>query len=180
VGVSILLIRAGGPIGRTLARRLRAEDDEVRVIAPADEPADAWRRVGVKVAPGRDDDADLIERAAQGVRTAVVIDGESGPAGDVIEDVVAGVAAAGVERVILCGRRPDRMTVDAVRTSGLDYVVLTVGGGLLPRRRVSNEDVAEAIDAADDLAGSPRLELDLTKKESWAALGLSSTRETGR
>jgi hypothetical protein len=150
------------------------------VVESAEEPAEAWRRLGVKVAPGRDDDADLIERAAQGVRTAVVIDGESGPARDVIEDVVAGIAAAGVERLVLCGRRPDEMLVDAVRTSRLDYVVLTVGGGLLSRKRVSVEDVAEAIDAADDLAGSPRLELDLTRRESWAALGLNSTPESGR
>jgi hypothetical protein len=180
VGVSILLIRAGGPIGETLARRLRAEGDEVRVVVPADEPAEAWRELGVKVAPGHDDDADLIERAAQGVRTAVVIDGESGPAGEVIEDVVVGISAARVERLILCARKPDQMLVDAVRASGLDYVVLTVGGGLLSRRRVSVEDVAEAIDAADDVAGSPHMELDLTKNESWAALGLSSTPETGR
>jgi Trk K+ transport system NAD-binding subunit len=178
--MSILLIRAGGPIGETVARRLRAEGDEVRVVEPAEEPAEAWRELGVKVAPGRDDDADLIERAAQGVRTVVVFDGESGPAGDVIEEVVAGIAAAGVERVIVCARRPDQMVVDAVRTSGLDYVVLTVGRGLLSRKRVSDEDVAEAIDAADDLAGSPRLELDLTTRESWAALGLSSSPGTGR
>jgi uncharacterized protein YbjT (DUF2867 family) len=178
--MSVLLIRAGGRLGETLARRLRAQGDEVRVVEAAQEPAEAWRRLGVKVAPGRDDDADLIERAAQGVRTAVVIDGEAGAAGDVIENVVAGIAAAGVERVILCGRRPDRTTVDAVRTSGLDYVVLTVAGGLLSRKRVSDEDVAEAIDAADDLAGSPRLELDLTRKESWAALGLNSIPESGR
>ena len=178
--MSILLIRAGGPIGETLARRLTAEGDEVRVVAPAEEPAEAWRRLGVKVAPGRDDDADLIERAAQGVRTAVVIDDESGPAGDVIAEVVAGIAAAGVERVILCGRKPDQKLVDAVRTSGLDYVVLTVGGGLLSRRRMPVEDVAEAIDAADDLAGSPRLELDLTRTEAWAALGLSSRSQAGR
>lgn len=178
--MSILLIRAGGRIGETLARRLRAQGDEVRVVEAAEEPAEAWRRLGVKVAPGSDDDADLIERAAQGVRTAVVFDGKSGAAGDVIEDVVAGIAAAGVERVILCGRRPDPSTVDAVRTSGLDYVVLTVAGGRFSRKRVSVEAVAEAIDAADDLAGSPRLELDLTRKESWAALGLNSTPERGR
>jgi NAD(P)H-binding len=178
--MSILLIRAGGPIGETLARRLRAQGDEVRVVEAAEEPAEAWRRLGVKVAPGSDDDADLIERAAQGVRTAVVFDGESGAAGDVIEDVVAGIAAAGVERVILCGQRPDRTTVDAVRTSGLDYVVLTVAGGRFSRKRVSVEAVAEAIDAADDLAGSPRLKLDLTRRESWAALGLNSTPESSR
>jgi len=180
VGVSVLLIRAGGPIGETLARRLRAEGDEVRVVVPPDEPAEAWRELGVKVAPGHDD-ADLIERAAQGVRTAVVIDGESGSALEVIEEVVVGISAARVERLILCARKPDQMLIDAVRASGLDYVVLTVGGGgLLSRRRISVEGVAEAIDAADDLAGSPRLELDLTKKESWATLGLNSPPKIGR
>jgi hypothetical protein len=180
VGVSILLIRAGGRIGETLARRLRAEGDEVRVVEAEQETAEAWRRLGVKVAPGRDDDADLIERAAQDVRTAVVFDGESGRAGDVIEDVVVGIVAAGVERVILCAPRTDQKLVDAVRTSGLDYVVLIVGGGLFSRKRVPIETVAEAIDAADDLAGSPHLELDLTRKESWAALGLKSAPEIGR
>ncbi len=178
--MSILLIRASGPIGGTLARRLTAEGDEVRVVAPAEEPADAWQELGVKVAPGRDDDADLIERAAQGVRTVVVIDGESGRAREVIDEVVEGVRAAGVERLILCTRGPDEALLDAVRSSGLDYVVLQIGAGLLSRKRISIEDVAEAIDAADDLAGSPRLELDLTKSESRAALGLISTPETGR
>jgi uncharacterized protein YbjT (DUF2867 family) len=173
--MSILLIRANGRIGETLARRLIAQGDEVRVIEPAEELVEAWQELGVKVAPGRDDDTDLIERAAQNVRTTVVVDDEAGPARQVIAHVLTGIGAAGVGRLILCARKPHEMLLDAVRTSGLDYVVLTIGGGLLSRTRVPVEDVAEAIDAADDLAGSPRLELDLTKAESWAALGLISS-----
>jgi hypothetical protein len=173
--MSILLIRANGRIGETLARRLIAQGDEVRVIEPAEELVEAWQELGVKVAPGRDDDTDLIERAAQNVRTTVVVDDEAGPARQVIAHVLAGIGAARVGRLILCARKPDERLLDAVRTSGLDYVVLTIGSGLLSRTRVPVEDVAEAIDAADDLAGSPRLELDLTKAESWAALGLISS-----
>jgi hypothetical protein len=174
--MSILLIRANGPIGETLARRLMAQGDEVRVIEPAEELVEAWRQLGVKVAPGRDDDTDLIERTAQNVRTAVVVDDEAGPAGEVIEHVLAGIGAARVGRLILCARKPDEVLLNAVRSSGIDYVVLTIGGRLLSRTRVPVEDVAEAIDAADDLAGSPRLELDLTKTESWPTLGLISSR----
>jgi hypothetical protein len=178
--MSILLIRANGPIGEALARRLVAQGDEVRVVEPAEELVELWQELGAKVAPGRDDDADLIERAAQKVRTVVVIDDEAGPARDVIEPVLAGIGAARVGRLVLCARKPDEMLLNAVRSSGLDYVVLAIGGGLFSRQRVRAEDVAEAIDAADDLAGSPRLELDLTKTESWAALGVFSTPETGR
>jgi TrkA-N domain len=178
--MSILLIRASGRIGQALARRLVAQGDEVRVIEPAEELVEAWQELGVKVAPGRDDDADLMERAAQNVRTAIVIEDDSGPAREVIEHVLTGLGAAGVGRVIVCARKPDEGVLNAVRSSGLDYVALTMGGGLLARRRVPIEDVAAAIDAADDLAGSPHLELDLTKAESWAALGLISSPRMGR
>jgi len=180
VGVSILLIRANGRIGETLARRLVAQGDEVRVIEPAQELVEAWQELGVKVAPGRDDDTDLMERAALNVRTVVVIEDEAGPLREVIEHVLTGIGAAGVGRLIVCARNPDEMVMKAVRSSGLDYVALSVGGGLLSRRRVSIEDVAAAIDAADDLAGSPRLELDLTETASWAALGVDSTPEIRR
>jgi hypothetical protein len=178
--MSILLIRASGRVGEALARRLVAQGDEVRVIEPAEGLVAAWQELGVKVAPGPDDDPDLMERAAQNVRTAVVIEDESGPAREVIEHVLTGIGAAGVGRLIVCARKPDEVVLNSVRSSGLDYVALTMGGGLLARRRVPVEDVAVAIDAADDLAGSPHLELDLTKTESWAALGLISSPKIGR
>jgi hypothetical protein len=40
------------------------------------------------------------------------------------------------------------------------------------RRRVPVERLAAAVDAADDLSGTPRLVLDLGRAEDRAALGL--------
>ena len=53
------------------------------------------------------------------------------------------------------------------------FVVMEQTTGRWPRaRRVADELVAEAVDAADDLAGDPRLVLDLNDPEGRAKLGL--------
>ena len=47
------------------------------------------------------------------------------------------------------------------------------GGGLLRRKpSVSPDEIAEAVNAADDLAGTLRFALDLTNPEDRARLGL--------
>jgi hypothetical protein len=64
----------------------------------------------------------------------------------------------------------------ALRGSKLEYVILGAveRRRLLGRRpRLSSEKLAEAVDAADDLAGNPRLELDLTDERAWTELKLS-------
>ena len=166
----MLLLRAGGTIGDVIARRLVAMGDEVRVVERFPEVADAWREIGVHVALGADDDDDLIERAAQNVRTIVVVDDEAGPARDVIEAVVKGGAAAGVERIVYVARRPNDSVVGALRRWGNDYVVLTTKSKGMLGKVAGAELIAAAVDAADDLAGHPRLEIDVTDPTSLAHL----------
>jgi hypothetical protein len=63
--------------------------------------------------------------------------------------------------------------VDLLRSQRLDYIFLRVRRNTLLRRSAPiPAAVAEAIDAADDLAGSPRLELDLSDPAGARALGL--------
>jgi hypothetical protein len=65
-----------------------------------------------------------------------------------------------------------------VHKSGLDYVLLRIGASaarfvpFVGRKRARVPALAQAIDAADDLAGNPRLDLDLTTIEGWAVLGV--------
>ncbi len=92
-----------------------------------------------------------------------------------MEAVIAGGgnATPGM-RVVIFGPDLDQRVLGALRSSVLDYVVLmTPAKGLLGKRsKVSTGALAEAIDAADDLAGSPRLELDLSDASAWDALRL--------
>jgi TrkA-N domain len=166
--MSILLVAARGPVGVALVERLVAEGDDVRVVEGDAAAAARWRELGAHVAAGRPYDADLVERAAQGVRT-LVIAGEIDDPGAAI----AGAVAAGVGRIVWLtsgrGRNPS-----AFSGAGLDYVVLTVPAPRWPRRSgLAPAAIAEAVDAADDLAGNPRLELDLGAADAWARLGLS-------
>jgi hypothetical protein len=45
-----------------------------------------------------------------------------------------------------------------------------------PAWAVGTEDLARAVDAADDLGGGPRLELDLSEPQAWVTLGLDEPR----
>ncbi len=166
--MSVLLVGDGGPLRAVLATRLIAQGNEVRAIELAPAAAEELRARGVHVAKGPYLDADLVERAAQNVRTIVVFE----PDREVLETVIEGARFASVERLVLCGERIPDLATHALGASQIDHVILSVprkklfGGGL------SNEKVAEAIDAADDLAGKPRLELDLGDATSWAKLKL--------
>lgn len=180
--MSVLLIGATSSLGDILVRRLVSENDEVRVLVTGGEGGDRLGDLGAYIASGSELDADLVERAATNCRTIVVIERPGGKTAEIVRTVIAGGEAAlgtpeeGI-RLILCGARPDEDAIAALRSSDLSYVVLRTGGrlaGFLPvaSERVADEHVATAIDAADDIAGKVRLELDLTAAADWAKLKL--------
>jgi hypothetical protein len=173
--VSILLFKLPEELGEATARRLLGEGDEVRVLLTGGEMGDAYADLPVHIATGEyPDDADLIERAAQNVRT-IVLGGElPSPKDAHVKALVEGARAAGVSRIIYCDGAPDAVIVTALRDSRTEYVVLAAGRGGLLRRgfAIPAESLAEAIDAADDLADALHDELDLSKAESWHRLRL--------
>lgn len=163
--MSILLIGDPGSLGAVLVRRLISQGDEVRAIATDAEAAELAGH-GVHIARGPDLDADLVERAAQNVRTIVTFDAAA------LEPVVDGARAARVERIVLVATVVGTEARDRLRTSELEYVVLEPPRKGLFRKGVSDDALAEAIDAADDMSGRLRLELDLNEAEAWAMLNL--------
>jgi len=163
--MSILLIGDPGGLGEVLVRRLIAQGDEVRAIATDADVGDLAGH-GVHIARGPDLDADLVERAAQNVRTIVSFDGE------ILPPVIEGARAARVERIVLCAPSVAEGVRQQLRASELEYVVLEPPRKGLFRRGVSDEALAEAIDAADDMSGRLRLELDLNEADAWAMLDL--------
>ncbi|MDQ3751493.1 MAG: hypothetical protein M3333_01185 [Actinomycetota bacterium] len=167
--MSVLLVCPSKQIGTAVIGLLTMQSDTVRVIEPDAALAALWKELGAYVARGPATDADLIERAAQDVRTVVLFE-EAQPS---IEAVLEGAELAGVERLVVCARGPSENLLRLVRASRMDYVVLATGTGLLGRAR-RLRSTAEAIDAADDLGGHPRLELDLDDPASRRSLGLQS------
>ena len=141
--------------------------------------ARTWAGLGAHVARGEPTDADLVERAAQHVRSVVVMERAGSDLRAVIEAGCEGAALASNRiRMIVCASSIDTATVEIVTRSRLEHVILLAGrsaGGLF-RRRIPADRLAEAIDAADDLSGHPRLQLDLGRSESWSALGLDPPR----
>lgn len=173
--MSILLVRVPEELGQVLSRRLIDQGDEVRALVTDDGPAPDLP--GVHLATGRYlDDADLIERAAQNVRTIVVGEELPRPRAEYVAALVQGARAAGVSRIVYCDTEPDEDVVAPLRAAEIEYVVLRGGRTGLLRRgtAVGADDLAEAIDAADDTAGPLRLELDLTQPEAWGELKLES------
>lgn len=172
--MSILLVGLSESLARVLSRRLIAQGDEVRVLVAGGltQP----ELPGVHVASGQYlDDADLIERACQNVRTVVLGEDLPSPRSDHLGPLIQGARAADVSRIVYYDPAPDLSIVEPLRTSDLEYVILAGGrSGLLRRASVhDDEDVAEAIDAADDTSGDLHLELDLTQPSGWEALKLS-------
>lgn len=163
--MSVLLIGDPGSLGETLVRRLIAQGDEVRAIA-TEAGGDELAGHGVHIARGSELDADLVERAAQSVRTIVAFDGST------LEPVIDGARAAGVERIVLCAASVSPAARDQLRASSLEYVVLEPPRKGLFRKGVTDDALAEAIDAADDMSGKLRLELDLNESEAWETLKL--------
>ncbi|MGH2749957.1 MAG: hypothetical protein ACRDK3_03665 [Actinomycetota bacterium] len=175
--MSILLIGLDEDLMPVLIRRLMNEGDEVRVLDADAEATDCWRALGAHIASGPLWDADLIERAAQNVRTIVVGERHTQEPAELMEALVEGGGfASRAMRLVFVGD-PGSQELDVLRASKLDYVVL----GSVRRRRLlargsalTLERLAEAIDAADDLAGHPRLELDLSDELAWRELRLQS------
>jgi len=163
--MSILLIGDPGPLGEVLVRRLISQGDEVRAIA-TDSAGEGLADHGVHIARGPDLDADLVERAAQNVRTIVNFDVST------LTPVIEGARSARVDRIVVCADTVNDDAREQLRGSALEYVVLVPPRKGLFRKGVPDDALAEAIDAADDMSGKLRLELDLNESEAWAMLGL--------
>ena len=163
--MSVLLIGNGGELAALVADRMLAQGDEVRAIATEGDLETLASR-GVHIARGPFFDADLVERAAQNVRTIVLF----GTTEEVATDVIEGARAARVDRIVQCSTMIPGSIRKALRASGLEYVVLQMPRKGRFRKGVPDDAIAEAIDAADDLDGRLRLELDLNERDSWETL----------
>jgi len=181
--VSVLLVGVRDELGRAVAARLIAEGDEVRVVENRPAAARDWGRLGAHVAHGSGSDPDLVERAAHGVRTIVVGEDESiagrFAASAVVEAVLEGVRIAGrtdVRLVVLTTASPPDEATAAVVSSALDHVIVRIPTTKRlfgrPRTLFPAEILAEVVDAADDLAGNPRDDIDLSDAAAWWRLGL--------
>lgn len=166
-----MVIAGGTELDEHVVKRLLAQGDEVRVLEATSAREAMWRAAGAFLARGEGDDPDLVERAAQNVRTVVILTRQVRP--EVVANVIAAGHNAGVDRLVCCAPALSDEIRVAVRSAPLDHVLMDTGrGGLLRRRPAPPELVAEAIDAADDLAGKPRLEIDLTDREQVKLLRL--------
>lgn len=171
--MSVLLTGLDDELAAAVAERLIAQEDEVRIILTGGASSETWRARGVYVATGDLSDEDFVWRACGGVRTVVVepsvVAGEEGAI------FVAGARRAGVDRFVVVGEAPPGDNV--LDTGDVDRIILRLPKkGLLRRNPVTASDLAAAVDAADDLAGSPRLDLDLSVPDSWAQLRLEAPR----
>lgn len=164
--MSVLLVAAEGEVGEAVIARLVSQGDEVRIIDEEDERVSRWRGLGAHVASGSAGDADLVERAAQGARTIVVLGQvDAGP-------VIRGGLAAAVDRFVFCTHHHDAHAIESEQT---DFVVLLLPTARWPRRSsLSPDALALAIDAADDLAGNPRMYVPLGEAAGWKQLGLEA------
>ena len=168
--MSVLLAGLPEQVEESLVTRLVAQEDEVRILGPASARSDRIRELGAHLALGNPADDDLVERAAQHVRTIVF-----GPPASVEgwAGLLKGGLRAGVGRWVHVAATPDPEVVTSLRSSEVDYAVLKTGSkGLLRTKSPAPADIAEAIDAADDLAGEVRLEVDLRDADGWRALRL--------
>lgn len=175
--MGVLLLGPGGELGPAIVQRLASQGDDVRVVTEDAQIGDASRSLGARVARGPATDADLVERAAQGVRSIVIFDDPS-TGSEVAAAALEAARLAGTERVIVvCGAANDAAAA-AVIASSVEHVVIVTGGPGGPlrfsKRRVESfrEKVAEAVDAADDLAGHPRMVVDVYDPGSLASLNL--------
>ncbi len=159
--MSILMLVEDHEVEKVVARRLLDQGDEVRVLLARPELRPAWIELGAHVAVGDPTDDDLIERAGQDARTLVLFGIHAGDVSTVTASLKAALAA-GIERVILCVAGADDEIRRLVGASASSYVILSYGKRLGPR--------GEAVDAADDLAGEPRLEVDLRDDDALQRL----------
>ncbi len=172
--MSILLLGLDDDLVQVLSQRLIRQDDEVRILVTGGASEKGYEGWGIHVARGPHlDDADLIERACQNVRTLVIGDRVQPLNSEVVEAIVSGAKAAGVDRLIVVGPQSESELLDRAGAARLEFVMLrTPKAGLLRRSRLDLEDVAEAIDAADDVAEEMGDELDLSDPAAWERLKL--------
>lgn len=171
--MSVLLLGLDDDLGPPLIELLVGQGDEVRVLENDGRRDERWRSLGAYIARGDEIDPDLVMRAAINCRTIVAL-GDAA-AGERLEAAVEGARLAGVERIVLGAPSIADGARASVRRAGVDFVLLAFGTRrLLGGRRVEPEHVAAAVDAADDLGGTPALDLDLREPASWAALGLGA------
>lgn len=159
-----------GEVEPAVASRLLEQGDEVRVVVEDAAQKPPWVTLGAHVAVGDPTDDDLIERAGQSARTLVLFDDH---ANDplAVGAALRAASAAGIERLILCA--PDvtaaiETLIEGARTS---YVAMSYGRRLSLRGRAPVELIAEAVDAADDMSGDPRVTVDLRRAGALGLLG---------
>jgi len=173
--LSILLIGLDEDVMPALIGRLTAQGDEIRVLEADEAASDRWRSLGAHIASGPQWDADLIERAAQNVRTIVIGEHHDRDPVELMDALVEGGGLASREmRLVVVGPAQPR-ALSALRESKLEYVILgsVERRGVFGRKpKLTPEQLAEAVDAADDLVGSPRLELDMGHEQAWRELKL--------
>lgn len=172
--MSVLLTGLEEELTETLARRLVSQADEVRIILGDDACRERWRTLGLHVAVGDLTDDDFLWRACTNVRTVVAGDGRPADAPEVRESLPSLLGKTDVDRLVVVGPAEDDALVGSLRDADMDHVILRFRkrGLLGSRRGVATADLAAAIDAADDLAGEPRLDLDLLDAGSWTQLRL--------
>lgn len=167
--MSILLVHPDEELGGAIVQRLIEEGDEVRVLVPNE---GSWRTTGAFVATGDAMDADLVERACTNVRTIVFPFTDGKPHTSLLDAVVPAASRAGTDRVIVCSPSPPEDLVRLLDATTSSYAVLITGRrGFLPGRAIDVERVAAAVSAADDIAGQPKLVVDLGTDQGWRLLG---------
>ncbi len=170
--MSVLVLVGGDDVDEPIVRRLLRQGDDVRVLEATAGRRELWRSLGAHLAVGDAADPDLVERAAQNVRTIVVITPQVTP--EILQAVVTAAPLAGVDRLVACAPSFEGSASEVVRASALSFVLIASGRpGLLRRRAAAPGRIAAAVDAADDLGGDPRLEVDLTTGRGVADLGLA-------
>ena len=171
--MSLLLVGLEPGLGEPLIAHLIAQDDEVRVIEADPGRAAHWKELGAYVARGEAADGDLMERAAQNVRTIVVFEHAQEDLYRAVETALEGASLAGVGRIVVCAAAVPGSVIDRLRAAGVDYVALSTGRRRLFTGRTTPESaVTAAVDAADDLVGPVQLDLDLSRSDAWDALGI--------
>ena len=181
--MSVLLLGLESSFGSAVIQRLLDEDDIVGVIEEDRARGEEWKKFGAHVALGSPSDFDLIERAAQHVRSIVIVESGVSDSAAVVEATLMGARLVPGERarVIFVAAAPDPKIEETLNGSEFDFLILRIATGksfIRRSRPLAPEQLAEAINAADDLTGTPRREIDLGSDEGWSALGLQPPRQT--
>jgi uncharacterized protein YbjT (DUF2867 family) len=170
--VSVLIVTGRDDVDGLLAQRLTAQGDTVGVLVEDPRTAEHLEAAGAHIAIGSRTDEDLIERAAAHARTIVVhVSGARAADRDAVVAAISAATTRGGIRLVVWGPAPDGVVRELVRSSGLPHVIIRTGTlGRRIGRSLAPAAVAEAIDAADDLAGDVHVEVDLRRPQDWRRL----------